>query len=348
VQGTYYYSGAFSRAFFPNGSQTRLELLNSAIFLCDYSIEDHRELFAVMKVAHDAGVESLIIIARDLSEKAVGLLTTNNKMDTFTAIGVKLPGLNEADRLDAIEDISLLTGAKPHLKVLGDNLEKISASDLGSVRRSWADLRAFGFVGGRGDKRQLREHLHRLKRQYHTAQDSDNQKRFQKRIGNLLGGSATLWIGGFSETEINTTKSVVDRTVRGMRSAIQGGVVLGGGIALLHCRDILEQKLKITQDTDERAAYRLLIEALATPARTIFANAGYDPSEVMAQLNHENNETGFDVETGHIVNICANGIFDSLEVVKTSIRNAISTAALALTIDVLVHKSSVEMVKDPS
>lgn len=348
VQGTYYYSGALSSAFFPNGSKTRFDVEEPSIFLCDYSIDDHRELFPVLKAAHEAGVRHLIIIARDLSEKAVGLLTTNNsRMNTFTAIGIKLPGLNETDRMEAIEDLSLLTGTTPYLKVLGDGLGEVRAKDFGKARRVWLDVRTFGVIGGRSDKRRLREHIQMLKRQHQAAKDFEDRTRSQQRIGNLLGGSATLWIGGFSESEISATKSVVDRTVRAMRLALEGGVVAGGGIALLRCRDILEQRLKTITNTDERAVHRMLINALAAPARAIFSNAGYEPSEIIAKLYHESPEAGFDVETGQVVNICSSGIYDSRDVVKASVRNAMSMAALVLTIDVLVHRSNPELVGNP-
>ena len=348
VQGTYYYSGILSSTLFPNGSETRLEFENPAIFLSDYSVDDHRELFPVLKAAHDAGISHLIIIARNLSDKAIGLLTANNsRMNTFTAIGVKLPGLNEIDRMAAIEDLSLLTGAKPFLKIVGDGLEGVRASDFGKARRSWVDSRTFGLIGGRGDKRLLRVHIQKLKRQYHAAQDYDDRLRFQQRIGNLLGGSATLWIGGFSETEINAKKQEVDRTVRAMRLALEGGVVAGGGMVFLQCVNMLERCMKTITHTDERAVYRMLIEALSAPSRVIFANAGYEPSEIFAKLDHEGPEAGFDVEIGRVVNIHTSGIYDGREVVKASVRSAISMAALALTIDVLVHRSNPELVGEP-
>ena len=347
IQGTYYYSGAFSRAFFGTDIQTRVELTNTAIFLCDYSIEDQKELFPVMKTAHDAGVGSLVIIARNLSEKAIGLLTTNNKMNTFTAIGVKLPGLNEADKIAAIEDISLLTGATPYLKITGGTLDHVSADDFGKVRRIWADLRSFGIVGGRGDKRKLRYHIERLKRQYYRIEDYEVQKNLNKRIGNLLGGSATLWLGGHSDTEITATKTLVERTIQIMRLAGEYGVVHGGGLVFLRLADTLKQRYTATRDTDERAVCRILIEAFEATLRTLYENAGYDPGQIMAQIQNQDVQCAFDVETGRHVNLCDFGIYDSSEVLKASMRNAISTAALMLTIDSLIHRTNPELTGNP-
>jgi chaperonin GroEL len=348
VQGTYYYSGVMSRVFLTSSAESRVEVQEAAVFLSDYNIEEHRDLFPILKAAHAAGVKNLLIIARNLSEKAIGLLTTNNNMNSFRAIALKLPGLNDTDRAAALEDLSLLTGAKAHLNVLGANIDHFSPDDFGYVRRAWADLRAFGVIGGRGDKRRLRSHIDRLKQLYYASKEYDQRRHLQQRIGNLLGGSATLWIGGFSETEIAAQKNVADRTVRAMRTALDQGVVIGGGLALYRCRDALKRLLTKSEDTDQRAVYGMLIEALAVPARTILTNAGYEPGTVLADLEHKNPDTAFDVETGKMVNIHHHGIYESSEVVSMALRHAVTTAGLALTIDVLIHRSNPELVGKPT
>ncbi len=348
VQGTYYYAGAFSRAFFGNDIHTRIDLYNTSIFLCDYTIEDHKDLFPVMKAAHDARVESLIIIARGLSEKAVGMLTTNNKMDSFTAIAVKLPGTNESDKIAAIEDLSLLTGATPYLKITGGTLKNVSVNDFGKARHMWADLRTFGIVGGRGDKRKLRKHIQRLKDKYPLIKDYEDQKRLNKRIGNLLGGSATLWLGGHSETEISAKKNLIEHTIQIMRQASEQGVVHGGGMMFLRISNKLKLQYDEARDTDERAVCRILLEAFDTPIRTLYKNAGYDPGEIIGQIQHQELESAFDVETGQYVHLCQFRIYDSTDTLKTTIRNAVSTAALMLTIDSLIHRSNPELVGNPT
>ena len=348
VQGTYYYAGAVSSTLFPAGSASRFDMENPSVFLCNFEITDHRELFPVLKVAHDAGIPSLLIITTNMSDAAVSLLTTNNsRMDTFKVMAVKLPGMNATDRTHALEDISLLTGATPLIKEAGDTLDRVTTEHFGKARRIWVDKRTFGLVGGRGDKRKLIEHLERLKRLYHTTHDREERERARKRIGNLQGGSVTLWVGGFTETEIAHQKSLAERTRQAMYLAMQGGVVPGGGIGLLACRQALQQQAKSTRDTDERAAYTILIEALAAPARTIWRNAGYDPSEVMAKLQHKRPAIGFDARSGLMVDMAKEGIVDSLLLMQSCVRNAISTAALALTVDVLVHVSNPEMIGKP-
>jgi chaperonin GroEL len=347
VEGNYYHSGLFSRALLLESAADTITLEDPSIFLCDFEVEDHRDLYPLLSAAYTANVKGLVIIARNLSEKAVSLLVTHNKLDKFKVIAVKLPGLNPVDRMTALDDLSLLTGASPCIKVAGHTLEHVTANQFGQARRVWADLRAFGVVGGRGDPRRLREHIRTLKANYHSVQDVSRRKSAQARIGHLLSGAVTMWVGGFTETEINIRKTLADRAALAMRYAVQGGVVPGGGIALMNCQHVLKKQLTRTQDTDERAAYRILIEALAAPARTIYRNAGYEPSEVMAKLSQECADVGFDVVEGRLVNVCEAGILDSALVLKACVRNAISTAALTLTIDALVHLAKPEMVGKP-
>jgi len=348
VAGNYFYSGLFSKTLVaddaPNG-YTVVE--NPAIFLCDFDIEDHRTLFPVLQAAHAASVRDLIIIARTLSEKAIGLLATNNRMGKFRTIAIQLPGLNPTDKMAAVEDISLMTGAVPFLQITGESLERVTAKQFGHARRLWVDMNAFGLVGGRGDPRPLRHHLRRLKARYHNSSKADERKTLLARIGNLLGRSIIVRVGGFTETEIKARKSLADRTALALRVAVEQGSVPGGGIALLNCRRLLEDHLSTVDDLDERAAYRILIKALAEPARTIFQNAGYDPGEVMAQLSERRADTGFDVVTRRVVNLCEAGILDSVIVLKTSLRNAITTAAMTLTIDSLIHLARPEMIGNP-
>jgi chaperonin GroEL len=347
VEGTYYESGLISRTILPDDAGTRIELENAAVFICDFPIDNPRDLYPVLQTAFHAGFKNLIIILRDLSEQGVSLLATNNRMGKLTSIALKIPGLNETDLHAALEDLCVLTGAVPILKATGALLEQVTPDHFGRVRRSWADLRAFGMVGGKGDPRLVREHIQRLKARYQAENNSDERDRTRKRIGKLLGGSVTLWVGGFTEPEIQASKSLAERSAMAMRTALEHGVVPGGGIALLNVSKALQKEVAGTEDTDKRAAYRMLIEALEAPARAIYQNSGCDPSEVMAKLYDENGHKAFDVLTRRVVDAYEAGIFDSVAVLKSGLKNAIHTAALALTTDTLVHVRQLQMVKHP-
>lgn len=348
VEGNYFHGGLFPRIMQPEESPARASVENAAIFLCDFEIDEHRDLFPILQMAKEANVPALVIIARNLSEAATSLLVAHNRMNLFKVMGVKLPGLNAEDRMGALDDLSVLTGAKAFVKIAGDSWVNIQAAQLGQARRVWADKWQFGMVNPGGDPRKVRQHVQRLKTTYQSLLDLEDRKKIQERIGSLQGGSVTLWIGGFTEPEINARKSQAQRAALTMRAAVQEGAVPGGGLALLKCKSVLETRYRRAASVDERAAYGCLLEALEAPARVIYQNAGYEPGEVLAQLNGKSSLSGFDVVRGRVVNMMDAGILDSLMVLKSAVRNAVSTAALALTIDSLVHVAAPEMVGKPT
>lgn len=346
VEGTYYHGGIAARTLLA-GDTNAVSLENPAIFLCDFEISDHKELFPVLQAAHHAGIQSLVIVARSLSEQAVALLIANNRLATFKATAVKLPGGNPTERMEVLDDLSHLTGARAVVKVAGETLDAVGARHFGAARRFQATKETFTLVGGGGDPVALRRHLARLRQLYHDSSDAAVRKWTLERLGILQGSSVTLWIGGFTEPEIKARKSLAQRAALTLRAAVQEGVVPGGGLALLNCRRAVQARLAASADTDEIAACRVLFEALAAPAHAIYRNAGYDAGDVMGRLLREPPAVGFDVVQGRVVDFCAAGILDSLLVLKTSVRNAITTAALALTVDSLVHLAQPEMVKKP-
>lgn len=186
----------------------------------------------------------------------------------------------------------------------------------------------------------MRKHIADLRTALRQSDDPDVRKKLRERIGKLMGGSATLWVGGATELEINTRQELAQRTSDALRGAITDGVLPGGGVSLLACRPALQRMLDQSTDPDEHAACRILIKALEEPIRTILTNAGYDASEVMAEIKRVDAGHGFDVRSGQIVDMAKAGIFDAAGVQKAAVHSAIASAALALTVDVLVHRKT--------
>jgi chaperonin GroEL len=246
-----------------------------------------------------------------------------------------------------MEDLAVLVGGQPLVKAAGNTLDGVKFENLGQARRAWANRYHLGVVGGKGDPRALRTYIGNLRAAHAQAKTPDARKEIQKRIGKLMGGSATLWVGGASDLEIQARKELAERTADAVRSAVREGVVPGGGVSFLACRTPLQEKLKTCTDTDEQAAFRILIKAMEAPIRTILANGGYDPSEVMAEIRLAGDGFGFDARSGRIIQMAEAGIWDSVAVLKTAAHSAIVSAGLALTTDVLVHHKKRQQVMQP-
>jgi chaperonin GroEL len=347
VEGMYWDSGLLSRQMITDHTRLRTEMADAAILISNLKIEEPRQLLPVVNMALRADIHALLVIAGELSEGAMSvLLTASRDPDKFQAIAVKAPGIATNDQIAAMEDMAVLTGGRPFTQTAGDTLHNIKLQNLGNARWVWADRSHFGIVGGKGDPHALRQHIATLRAAHKHAdgQSAERARRnramrnkLRERIGKLMGGSAILWIGGATELEIEARKARAERTANALRGAIMEGVLPGGGVSLLACHPVLRKALNRSSDPDERAAYRILIKALEEPTRTILTNAGYDASEVMAAIKQAGSGYGFDVRDGQVIDMAKAGIYDVASVQRAAVRSAVASAALALTVDVLIH-----------
>jgi chaperonin GroEL len=258
----------------------------------------------------------------------------------LNAIGVKTPGASTSAQRVALMDMAVLTGGRPLLKASGDTLRRLKLDDLGQARRLWADKTNLGIIGGKGDPKALRGHIAHLREIYGTASDADNRGELRERIGKLMGGSATLYVGGITTTEQDYAKEQAIRATDAMRGAMREGVLPGGGAALLACRSMLQARMAESVEPEERAAYHILLQAVEAPTRALLENTGYEPGEILGQLKNVDPGVGFDVVAGEVTDMATAGILDITTVVKTALRAAVSSAAMALTTDVLVHRAN--------
>ncbi len=344
VEGAYWTSGVLARELLANAHPPRVELIRPAILITDLEIKEAQELEAVMSAAVDSGFKSLVIVALKVSDSVIGLLVANR--EKYPIIAVKTPGGN-LRRVEALEDVAALVGGRLFLKAAGDTLQRVSAEDFGRARRAWADRDYLGVIGGGGNPRLFRQHLANLRAGFAQSDDPKVRAELQERIGRLMGGSATLRVGGFSEMEARTRKQLAERAANALRGAVRGGVLAGGGAALLACQPVLEKRLKAAHTLEERAACRILLRALEAPMRTIATNAGYDAGAVVAEVKRAKRGYGYDVCSGKVVSMLKAGIVDVAAGYRAAVQAAVSSAAQALSVDVLVHRRNPEQVLDP-
>lgn len=339
VEGIYWERGLLSRQMVADPQRLRSELEDAAIVLSDLNIQEPQQILPVLVTAFQAGLKRLLIVADEIADSALSLLLANSKPDHMQILAVKTPGFGREQQADFLVDAAVLCGGRPFLRATGDTFKAIRSEDFGRARRVWADLRSFGLIGGMGDPRQLRRHLAALRAAHSETDDLALRGKLHERIGRLMGGSATLRVGGVTVRDIEARKELAERTAAAVRGAMQEGVVPGGGVALLACRPALQRCIDATHDPEARAAYQILLRAVAEPLRTIVANAGYDPSDALAEVRMAGPDHGFDVLTGRVTAMGAAGITDPANVVKAATYAGLTSAALALTIDVMVHRT---------
>ncbi len=336
VEGMYWDSGWFSREMMNNTETFRAELEDAALLISDLEINEPADLLPLLSMAAANQVKRLVIIASVFSDRAMSLLAVNK--DKISVVGVKSPEISSTKRQAALQDLAILTGGTALFKAAGESLSDVTPDQLGRARRIWANSEFFGVIGGRGDPRRLRQHIAELRKTYAHATEKDARDLLLARIGRLMGGSATLWVGDFSPTAIEQRKELAARAGEAMRGAMREGVVPGGGAALLQCREALRPLVAQAGDPDEKMAYRILISALEEPARAIWQNAGFNDIEIMADLRGAAPGTAFDVVERKIAHMGEAGIWDAASVVKAAVHSAVASAGLALTTDVVIHR----------
>jgi chaperonin GroEL len=340
VEGIYWDSGLVSREMINDFTTMRGQFEDAAVAITDMEIQEPEDLVPLLQLAVENGIKKVLLVSVGISDRAMGILLTRANREKVEVVAVKAPGVTITEREAALNDLAILTGGKALFQRAGNTLQNIHLEDLGHARRTWAEVNFFGIVGGKGDPRALRQHIAELRGIYAASDEKNNRAKLLERLGKLMGGSATLWVGDMSLINIEERKALATRTAEAMRGAMREGVVPGGGTALLDCRKVIRAALELTQDPDEIAACRILIKALEAPTRALVLNAGFDDRDAMFEVNRAGRGFGFDVTKGEAVNMVDAGIYDAASVVKDVLRSAVAGAALALTTDVLIHRKS--------
>ena len=359
MKGMYWTRGAVSRAMLRDGKEPdRIVMNDAAILLSDLDIEDAEELLPVINVLMRAGAKALLLVGASFSESVINFMLNNKKPEAFRIVAVKTPGGTDHERRAHLSDMAVITGGIPLFKAAGDTLltaagrppERLKseprASYYGQAKQAWVERTLFGLVSDREDQQELTEHLADLLELLEYASDKDAEEFLRERIGKILGGVAILRIGDANPTRMDSRIVIAKETAKSLRRALSDGVLPGGGVALLACRAALSQNGDKTMDSDQRAAQRILMRALEEPLRVICGNAGFDSAKV-AELDGQPNGFGIDVRGGAITDMVEAGIVDVASVVKAALRSAVSSASMALTIDVLLHHETPEQTYTP-
>jgi chaperonin GroEL len=338
VEGHFWDRGAVSASLLAAQPGGRIDWVEPAFLISDLELNKPEQLYPALELALRTGIHSLIIIASKCSDDVIGFLQHNRRPDHFQAVVVTTPGYGVEQQMVALTDLALLTGGRAFIRAAGQTLSSIRPEDFGHSRRAWVDATHFGLVSGKGVPVRLRGHVVQLQRAYLQSTDTRARAALLERIGRLLPGSATVWIGGITEREAQQAIERAERTATALRDVMLEGVLPGGGEALLACRPALYAMQAQATSTDEQAAWRILAEALAEPFKVMAANAGLNPQVALSHVDQAGPGMGLDLRSGSLVNLIEAGICDPAPVLKASVYAAISTAVLALSVDVLVHR----------
>jgi chaperonin GroEL len=344
TEGAYWEGMLHSKAMINDLAENRAHLEDAAVLVTDFVVDDLHHLVRMITEAKKAGKTSLMLVCSTISEACIGFLTMESTRAVLPVFAVNAPYSRQDYQMAAIEDIGVLTGAIPMTRQAGETLESVHAENFGQARSVWAKDQYFGIVGGQGDPRKIRRHFASLKKLHASLDNGETRDIVRQRIGKVMGGSAILWVGGVTESEIKVRKDLAERTAEAIRGAMLKGVLPGAGLSFLACKPVLQSAIKQACDPDETAAYRILISAMEAPLRAIAANAGLKPDEVMADLKHAGPGSGYDIFLKQAVPAAQVTVLDSASVVQAAAYRSITAAALLLTVDVLIRLKKPETV----
>jgi chaperonin GroEL len=288
-----------------------------------------------------AGEKNLLVIAPEIRDSAVGLLVANRERGVLDgALAVRAPSTG-TQRLRILEDLAITTGGHCLSEERGDRLEDVQLADLGQARQAWATALTFGILGGQGNKAAIRGRIAEAKTELSAVEANDEytREKIRERIGKLGGTAAVIHVGGASESEQEDLKLRVEAALRSARSAVELGVVPGGGAALIACIPALDQ---LCLDGDARVGVQTLAHALLDPMRTILHNAGYAPEPLLHQARTRHGQS-FDVTVGD----WSTAVSDPVAVTITALETAVSAAGSALSADVLIRRKNLSPSVNP-
>ncbi|MCC7015178.1 MAG: chaperonin GroEL [Planctomycetes bacterium] len=331
VEGLEFDKGYLSPYFATDMVKLTAELSDAYVFIYEKKISNLREFLPVLERAAQTG-KPLLIIAEDIEGEALATLVINRLKGVLNVCAVKAPGFGER-RKAYLGDIAVLTGGTAITEDLGIALDKVTPAHLGQAKRISITKDRTILVGGAGSKKAIEERCQQIRNQIDATKSDYDREKLQERLGKLTGGVAVVKVGGNTEAEMKTKKFLVEDAFNATRSAIQEGIVPGGGVALLRAADAIDEtKFK----GEERSGASIIKRALEAPLRQIAQNAGYDGAVVVEMVRERGATQGFNALTGEYVDMFKAGVIDPAKVVRTALQNAASIAGLLLTTDSMI------------
>jgi chaperonin GroEL len=328
VEGMQFDRGYLSPYFINNSNKQVAELDNPFILLHDKKVSNIRDLLPVLEQVAKAG-RPLLIIAEDIEGEALATLVVNNMRGVLKTVAVKAPGFGDR-RKAMLEDIAVLTGGRVVAEEVGLTLEKVTLAELGQAKRVEVDKDNTVVVDGAGTRADIEARVDSINAQIAAASSDYDREKLQERVAKLAGGVAVIRVGAATEVEMKEKKDRIDDALHATRAAVEEGVVVGGGVALLRAAKSAQIDVSAA-NSDFSAGVDIVLRAAQEPLRAIAYNAGAEPSVVVNRVLEGSGNFGFNAANDTYGDLVEQGVIDPAKVTRTALISAASIAGLLLT-----------------
>ena len=332
VEGMQFDRGYLSPYFVTNTDKMTTQLENAYILLTDKKISSMKDILPLLEATMKSG-KPLLIVAEDIEGEALTTLVVNKLRGVLNVAAVKAPGFGDR-RKEMLKDIAILTGGQVISEELGKTLESADIADLGQAARIVIDKDNTTIVDGKGKSADVKARVAQIKTQIQDTTSDYDREKLQERLAKLSGGVAVIKVGAASEVEMKEKKDRVDDALSATKAAVEEGIVIGGGAALIRAA----QKVKLKLEGDEAIGYDIIKRAIKAPLAQIAANAGFDSGVVVNEVENQKDSFGFDASSGQYVDMFKAGIIDPLKVARVALQNAVSVSSLLLTTEATINE----------
>jgi len=331
VEGMRFDRGYLSPYFVTNPDKMAVEIEDVLLLFFEKKISSMRDLLPLLERVAQAG-KPIVIIAEEVEGEALATLVVNKLRGTLRCAAAKAPGFGDR-RKAMLEDMAILCGGRLIAEEIGAKLENITLQDLGRATRVVMDKDNTTIVGGGGKKADIQSRIKQIKAQIEETTSDYDREKLQERLAKLAGGVAVIKVGAATEVAMKEKKARVEDAMHATRAAAEEGIVAGGGVALLRAQKALDG-LKLEGDRAQGVA--VVRAAMEEPLRQIAANAGHEPSVVLARVREGKDDFGFNAVSEAYEPLLQAGVIDPAKVVRSALQNAASVAGLLLTTEAAI------------
>lgn len=333
VEGMQFDRGYLSPYFVTNADKMIAELEDAFILLHEKKLSSLQPMVPLLESVIQSQ-KPLIIVAEDVEGEALATLVVNKLRGGLKIAAVKAPGFGDR-RKAMLQDIAILTGGQVISEDLGMKLENVTLDMLGRAKKVQINKDNTTIVDGAGDKAEIEARVAQIRTQIEETTSDYDREKLQERVAKLAGGVAVIRVGGMTEVEVKERKDRVDDALNATRAAVQEGIVVGGGVALVQAGKVLDGLKGANSDQD--AGIAIVKRALEAPLRQIAENAGVDGAVVAGKIRESSDKNfGFNAQTEEYGDMFKFGVIDPAKVTRTALEDAASVASLLITTEAMI------------